>query len=144
MHISFEVYVFQYLFSRFASLLGNMCYPTDCLVKQTISCGDGEMATGTGGGCRFLSHDPTRSCFDALCQRKGNCCCGHASPCAVGEPTASIDRDSVATTCRDAGNDATCPISSVCANAVDQHNCPANAVDKHRCPTYATSAVRQQ
>ncbi|KAI0219676.1 hypothetical protein LSAT2_028802 [Lamellibrachia satsuma] len=60
------------------------------------------------------------------------------SPGAVGAPTASIDRDSAATTCRDTVNDATCPsepttrvdISSVCANAVDQPHCPANAVDR--------------
>ena len=60
---------------------------------------------------------------------------------AVGAPTASIDIDSTATTCRDAVNDETWPseptirvdISSVCAKAVDQHNCPANAVDQHRC-----------
>ena len=66
---------------------------------------------------------------------------GHASPGAVGAPTVSIDRDSAANTCRDAANDATCPsepttrvdISSVCANAVDQHHCPANAIDQNRC-----------
>ena len=60
-------------------------------------------------------------------------------------PSACIDRDSAANTCRDAANDETCPsepttrvdISSVCANAVDQHHCPANAVDQHHCPTNA-------
>ena len=63
------------------------------------------------------------------------------SPGANGAPTANIDRDSAATTCIDVVNDATCPsepttrvdISSVCANAVDQHHCRANAVDQHRC-----------
>ena len=65
-------------------------------------------------------------------------------------PTASTDGDSAATTCRDAVNDETYPsepttrvdISSVCANAVDQHHCPANGVDQHHCPANAVDQHR--